>query len=248
MQECRTRLNECADESLSIDAYRDDLVEDCNVAVDLLNELKEFEQRLVELDKTCDSVKDQSNKLQYSTAVKERVISKKKMREISKEINNTLRFNPTIVKNQKRISLLMENLDDLLCGSIKDLHDTAHFSTLSSSTRQFTSPEIVKDAAFTKMKNTIKCLQEVRESSSREHIEHRTAVEQLKNKIKKTRADLDAIDDGSYAHSIERQFKLSERRRISLACDDDKRNVIEAEIGMCLFWKLLISMHMFSLL
>ena len=61
LHKCRLELQACASAPLNIKEFRDELSSECNVAVDLLKELKKAEAREIELDGTCAAVQNHPN-------------------------------------------------------------------------------------------------------------------------------------------------------------------------------------------
>lgn len=92
LQTCRQQLQLAASTPLSIDnVLIEDISKECNVAVAELKELRETQRRELELEKNLDEVKHLPNKMEYSNVVKEMAVVKSKIRELTNEINHSIR-------------------------------------------------------------------------------------------------------------------------------------------------------------
>ena len=231
LQECRAHLQECTLIPLDVDTYRDDIINDYNVAAELRKELKGLEERYMKLGQECIAVKDLPNKMRYSSAVKERAVVKNMMREISKEISRALKTNEMVVKNHKRVKIEIEIVDDILARTMKELTESGDVSTLRSSTKNHVSPAIAREKSLAELKAVVQSLEELRETLQREHNEHRYLVENLKLDIKGTKTDMEDIENGRYAPAVEFASRISERRASEINQLDSKRKDIEDEIG-----------------
>ena len=114
LMECREQLQECASAPLGIEKYREDISKECNVAVTLLKELNEAEEREIELDQKCIAVKDLPNKMEYSNVVKEMSVVKNKIKDLSNQINHAIRNHDVVVNNKKRVKIEIDRQDDIL--------------------------------------------------------------------------------------------------------------------------------------
>mmetsp|Transcript_27047 Transcript_27047/g.57725 ORF Transcript_27047/g.57725 Transcript_27047/m.57725 type:complete len:375 (-) Transcript_27047:1656-2780(-) len=225
LQSCRQHLNEFALTPLNVEPYRDDLASNCGAAKGMLKELKALESRIVELETKCEATKVFPNKTQYSTFVKEKNVVANTIREFSKGINQSLRLNENVVRNQKRIKIELDIVDDILRLLIKEMLVTGTFTTL-----RFVQPVVEKEKSFSKMKSVNEHLEELRELSRREHLGHRDSILALKNEIDRMNADLNAIENGIYAPVVERSESMFERRRSAILNEDKKRKSVEEEI------------------
>ncbi len=231
LQRCRQHLSGFASTPVNVEPYRDALVSDCGVAKDMLKELKIMKSRIVELETKCEATSDFPNKTQYSTFVKERKVVANREREFSKEINQSIRLNEEVIRNQKRLKIELDTVDDILRFLIKEILDTGTFITLCSVTHEYVPPIVQKEQSFSKMKSVNQSLDVLRQLSCREHLEHRDSVEALKYQIDRAKADLNAIKTGTYTPSVERAENLEERRRRTMLNEDKKRKSVEEDIG-----------------
>lgn len=230
LQKCREELQECALAPLNIEQYREDLSKECNVAVDPLKELKEAEERAIELEQKCDEVKDLPNKMAYSCVVKEIATTKNKIADLSHQINHAVRNHETVVDNKKRVNIEIDRLDDILRMTQIELYEYGDTPTLKAETEDFVPLQIAREQVYTKMKETLQALDNVRETLQREKLEHRDLVYDLKMEIKKTRADIEAMENGTYEPHVEFMTKLSEKRAAQESEMDKERSSIEGEI------------------
>lgn len=128
LMECREQLQESNSAHLDIEKYREDISKECNVAVDLLKELKEAEERGIQLDKKCLDVKDLPNKMEYSNVTKEMGVVKTKIKDLSNQINHDIRNHSVFLENKKRVKIEIDWLDDVL--RVSQLGGHAHTSFL----------------------------------------------------------------------------------------------------------------------
>lgn len=231
LQETRQKLQDlefCPD----IEPYREEISGECNVAVGLLTELQEAEARKVELEDMLRAVKDLPNKMQYSNVVKETAVVENKIKELSAEINHSIRNHEAFVANKKRAKIEIERLEDILRVAQTELAEYDDAPSLRDETMGSYVPlHVAREQALTAMKATTKALEEVREALQKEKEEHRDLVYDLKKNIKTTKAEIEAIENGTYAPAVEFEAKLSERRTAQTSGLDAKRGAIEDEIG-----------------
>ena len=80
------------------------------------------------------------------------------------------------------------------------------------------------------LQHTMQSIVKTKIEMKNEHTNHSNTVEGLKESIKQTKADIVAIQDGTYAAAVEARASLAEQK---LACENDmqsKRKEIQAEI------------------
>mmetsp|Transcript_15120 Transcript_15120/g.24587 ORF Transcript_15120/g.24587 Transcript_15120/m.24587 type:complete len:378 (-) Transcript_15120:1116-2249(-) len=229
LMECREQLQECAS-PLGIEKYREDISKECNVAVTLLKELKEAEEREIELDQKCIAVKDLPNKMEYSNVVKEMSVVKKCKSDLSNQINHAIRNHDVVVNNKKRVKIEIDRLDDILLIAQLELSEYGDTPSLRAETQDYLPLQITRAKALAKMRTTRQSLEEVRETLQREKLEHRDSIYDLKTEIKTTRADINAMENGTYAPAVEFMAKLSERRKSQTSELDNKRRMLDDEI------------------
>ena len=230
LQRCREELHESASAPLNIENYREDISKECNVAVDLLKELKEAEKRAIELEEKCTAVKNLPNKMAYSCVVKEMAITKNKIADLSHQINHDVRNHEVVVDNKKRVNIEIDRLDDILRITQIELYEYDDTPTLMAETEDFVPLPIAREQAFTQMKETVQALDHIRDTLQREKLEHRDLVYDLKTEIKKTRADIEAMEKGTYAPDLEFMSKLSDKREAQTSELDKQQRAIEGEI------------------
>lgn len=102
VQKCREQLQEVSSSSLNVERYREEISHELNIAVDQLKELHEAENRAVELEQNRAATKELPNKMEYSNVVKEMAVVKKKITELSNEINDSIRNHDVVVSNKVR--------------------------------------------------------------------------------------------------------------------------------------------------
>ena len=104
--------------------------------------------------------------------------------------------------------------------------------SLRAETQDYLPLQIARAKAHAKMKATRQSLEEVRETLHREKLEHRDLIYDLKTEIKTTRANINAMENGSYGPAVEFMAKLLERRESQTSELDNKRMMLDDEIGM----------------
>jgi hypothetical protein len=218
LRQCREQLEECASAPIDID-YRDDMCVDCDdVAVDLIRELRVAEAREAELNARCGATKD-SNKIEYSKALKEVLVVRKMIKELSGQINRQVNQDAIIVRNKKRLKIKIDQLVHIL----RELSDNP---ASWAETRVYVPLQTARDLALEKLKTTAQTLEEVRDTLQREKVEHQSLVSDLKADIKTTRAELNAIADGIYAPALEFASYLSEMVAAQTSDLEGKRRAI----------------------
>jgi len=240
LRKCREQLQESASTQLDIEKYRDDISNECDVAITLLKDLEEAQKREIVLDQRCDAVKDLQNKMEYSNVVKEMAVVKNKIKELSNEINHSIRSHDVVVSNKKRAKIEIDRLDDILRISERELSEYGDTPTLRAETEDYIPQQIAREQSLTNLKTTHQSLEKVRHTLQQEKLEHRDLVYDLKTNIKRTRADLKAMENGTYAPDVEFISRLSDIRTAQTNELDSKRREIEDDIGLC---KLFYSMH-----
>ncbi|KAL7540533.1 hypothetical protein ACHAXR_012234 [Thalassiosira sp. AJA248-18] len=231
LQQCREQLQECISAPYNMDKnVIEEISQEFNVAVAQLKELKEAEEREIVLSRDVIAVKHLPNKMDYSNIVKEMAVVKKRIKELSNEINHSIRNHPEVLNNRKRVGIEIDRLDDILRASALELSEFGDIPTLREETQDFLPLPIARENALTKLKTTIKSLEEVRETLHNEKHDHRELVYKLKTEIKNTRADIVAMENGTYAPAVEFTSRLEERQAAQTSELDGKRRVIEDEI------------------
>jgi len=233
LMECREQLQECASTPLNIECYREDISKECNVAVTLLKDLKETEEREIELHQTCIDVKDLRNKMEYSNVVKEMGVVKNKIKDLSNQINHDIRNHVVFVDNKKRVKIEIDWLDDVLRIAQIELMESSDTPSLRDETEDYLPLQVSRKQSLSNMRATLQSLEEIRETLLREKLDHRELIYNLRTEIKTTRAHIDAMVNGTYAPAVEFMSKLSDRRKAQTIELDDKRRATEDEISVC---------------
>jgi hypothetical protein len=227
-------------EPIDISAYHEELVRDLealkccgddklsSTLANHLRVLKETQQKVIELEHRCNDAKALKNKMQYSTEVKDIAVAKKKVSELSREINHLLRTSDLVLQNLKRFKVDAERIDAIVFKTIKDLPD---LSVLKQATSKYTPIDRARDKAFEEMKQTLKELDEIHTTILNEQTEHREIVEDTKMEIKRTKEDIIAISNCN--HAMQTSFDQSMTDRGVSRADEikTKRQGVHDEIG-----------------
>jgi hypothetical protein len=222
LRQCREQLEGYALAPIDID-YRDDICVDCDdVAVDLIREQRAAETREAELDARCRAAKD-SDKIGYSNALKEVHVVRKKIKELSGQINRQVNQDAIMVRNKKRLKIKIDQLVDIL----RELSDDPASWT---ETRVYVPLQTARDRALEKLTTTAQALEEVRDTLQWEKLDHQSLVSDLKADIKTTRAEWNAIADGTYAPALKFASYLSEMEAAQTSDLEGKRRVILDEM------------------
>lgn len=231
LHKCRQQLQECAVAPLSFDdALVEEISNECNIAVTELKELKTAKARGTELNQKCTAVKDLPNKMQYSNVQKELAVVQNKIKELTHETNHLIRNCPELLDNKKRVKIYLDRLDDILRITQIELSEFDEASTIVEETSDYVPLKTAREKALADMKATLKSLEEVRETLQREKADHRELVYGLKTEIKSTRADLNAMEDGTYAPAVEFEKKLSANKAAQTNKLESAQKAIEDEI------------------
>ena len=214
----------------NIDEYRDEISRELGIEVEKLNELKETTQRKAELEALCTSSQYLDNKMEYANQSKELVVVKNKINELNNEINHAIKNDEVVKSNKKRISLEIDRLDSILHTAQVELSETNDTPSLHAEIKDYIPLDIAREQALSKLKTTVKALENVKDTLLTEQTDHRELVFNLKTEIKKTKADIDAMNDGTYTPAVEFTSRLNERRQAQLDEHDSKRTDIENEI------------------
>ena len=228
LQQCRLKLQELATEPFDIEEYREDLCKELNI--ESLSELEEAIERQHELNELSTLARDLPNKTKYSQLVKELAVVKNKITELNNSIKQTILHDQVVIDNQKRIKVELEKLDTILHFAQVELEETGECPSLKQETQGFVPLGIARDQALAKLKNTSQSLEDVRCKLQTEKMEHTNLVFDLRTEIKSTRANLKAMEDGTYAPAVEFTTKLLERRAAHTKELEDKQRQIENEI------------------
>eukprot|EP00956_Cyclotella_meneghiniana_P012263 scaffold17433_cov52-Cyclotella_meneghiniana.AAC.1 len=197
----RTQLQDCT-KPVDIGSFRDDLVRDMcaqfccgnESIMHLLMDLKETEKRVLDLEAASVEAKPLDNKMVYSTVNQQIEVAKNRVKELHKEINHRIRQSETMIKNQKRIKIEIERLDTIAFKTIKELPD---LSTLENATI-YTPLMSARDESHQTMNNIIKELDETAKNMGSEQIKHRDVIQEMKRDIKRTKAGIVALRDGTH--------------------------------------------------
>ena len=129
------------------------------------------------------------------------------------------------------MNLEIDRLDDVLRVAQLELSESGDTPSLTEETRDYVPMQTTRELALAKLKVTLQSLDDVRESLQSEKVSHRDLVYELKKEIKKTRSDIEAIDNGSYEPAVEFERRLSDRREAQANEMESKRRAIKDEIG-----------------
>lgn len=242
LQQCREELEECTLTPLRIESYREEIVLECNIAVDLWNELKACESRIHELEFCTKSAKDMPNKMEYSKAAKELLVVKMKSKELSSQINKEINASSIMVKNTKRVKIEMDRLEDILriaqlellqSSESSDYNDGKNSSTPSLQAEvEKVPPQLVREQLITQNRIFTQSLEEVRSILHQEKEDHRELVADLQLEIKTIRDDLDAMANGTYLPALEFQSRLINRRQTLTFDANKQRDAIKNDIEL----------------
>ena len=104
-------------------------------------------------------------------------------------------------------------------------------STLRTITREYEPLVEARQRALAAMKTTVKELEEIRNTTSTEQVEHRDAVEETKRDIKRAKADIDAISNGTYREQLQFNSELTGRCKARSSEMNNRRQAMVDEIG-----------------
>ena len=230
----RTQLQDCI-KPVDIGSFRDDLVKDIcaqfccgnESIMRLLKDLKETEKRVLDLEAASVEAKPLDNKMVFSTVTQQIEVAKNKVKELDKEINHRIRQSETMIKNQKRIKIEIERLDTIAFKTIKELPD---LSTLENATI-YTPLMSARDESQQTMVKIVEELDETAKTMGIEQIKHRDVVQEMKRDIKRTKADIVALRDGT--HPMQTAFKddLSNTQSSRSSDINGKLKTLKDEIG-----------------
>ncbi len=241
LKQCREQLEEFVlTTPLNIESYREEIIHGCHIAVDLWNELKACETRILELESSSKTAKDMPNKMEYSKAANELLVVRKKSKELSREINKEIRASSFMVENTKRVKVEMDRLDDTLRIAQLELFQSseADFYGVRSSTlslqaeAEIIPPKLVREQLITQNNSITKSLEEVRDTLHREKEEHRELVADLQFEIKTIRDYSDAMTNGTYVPALEFESRVINRRRSLTNNMNKQRDTIQNEIEL----------------
>ena len=245
LKQCREQLEEFVRTTpLNIESYREEIVHECHIAVDLWNELKACETRMLELESRAKTMKDMPNKMEYSKAVNELLVLKKKSKELSSQINKEIHASSFMVKNTKRVKVIMHRLDDTLRIAQLELLQSSKDGTYGVSSNTNTpslqaetveiiiSPKLVREQLIAQNNRVTKSLEEVRNALHREKEDHRELVADLQFEIKSIRDYFDAMTNGTYRPALEFESRVINRRRNLTNEMNNQRDTIQNEIEL----------------
>ena len=138
---------------------------------------------------------------------------------------------PIVLNNKQRCKIEIDRLDDILRITQLELAEYDDTPTIREETQDYVPLKTAREQSLVSMKQTIKSLDVVSETLQREKEEHRDVVYDLKVAIKSTRADIQAMENGTYAPAVEFNNKLVERREAQTVELENKRKSIEDETG-----------------
>jgi len=231
LHKCRQQLLELQKtEPLDIAEYRDDISQEIGIAAEMLTELKEAEQRRETLEARCASTQHLDNKMEYANQSKELVVVKNKINELNHEINHSIRNHEVVQQNKKRISLEIDRLDSILHTAQVELSEYGETPSLRAEIKDYIPLDIAREQALLKLNSTKQALVQVKGTLQSEQTDHRELVYNLKTIIKTTKADIEAMNDGTYIPAVEFTSILNEKRQSQTNEHDSKRTDIEKEI------------------
>ncbi|KAL3769245.1 hypothetical protein ACHAWU_006999 [Discostella pseudostelligera] len=240
LQQCRDQLELCTQTPLNIESYREELIHECHIAIDLWNELKSSEKRVLELESNTKITKGLSNKMEYSKAANELLVVKKKSKELSSQINKEINTSSIMVKNTKRVKIELDRLDDTL--RIAQLELQLQSSESSTTTGNMTPSlqaeleavpaQLLREQLITQNKVINQALEEVRYTLHREKEDHRELVADIQFEIKTIRDNLDAMANGTYPPAMEFEARQIDRRRNQTNNINNQRGTIQNEIDV----------------
>lgn len=115
-------------------------------------------------------------------------------------------------------------------SSESDEYTSTSSPSLKTETEGFIPLENKRELALDKLRETTQSLDRVKQTLKQEKEDHRELVYDLKTTIKTTQADIQAIDDGTYAQSVEFRSRLDAKRVAQVKELNGKRKLIEQEI------------------
>lgn len=246
LQQCREQLEACTATPLNIESYREEIIHECNIAVNLWDEFRACEARILELESITKSKKDMPNKMEYSKAAKELLVVTKKSRELSSQINKEINASSIMVKNTKRVKIELDHLDETLRIAQLELQQEEQNSATESGTGYTTNallpslraelevdpPELVREQLISHNKVLTQSLEEVRHTIHREKKDHREWVADVQFEIKTIRDNLVAMANGTYLPAVEFESRVSERRRTQTNDRNKQRDTMRNEIEL----------------
>lgn len=239
LQQCREQLELCTQTPLNIEVYREELIHECNIAIDLWNELKSSERRIIELESNTKTTKDMPNKMEYSKAANELLVVKKKSKELSSQINKEINASAIMVKNTKRVKIGLDRLDDTLRIAQLELQLQSSESTTTGNMTPSLQAELeavpaqlLREQLITQNKVINQALEEVRYTLYREKEDHRELVADIQFEIKTIRDNLDAMANGTYPPAVEFEARQIDRRRNQTNNINNQRRSIQNEIDL----------------
>ena len=246
LQQCREQLEACTATPLNIESYREEIIHECNIAVNLWDEFRAREARMLELESITKSTKNMSNKMEYSKAANELLVVTKKSKELSSQINKEINASSIIVKNTKRVKIELDCLDETLRIAQLELQQEEQNSATESGTGNTTNallpslraelevdpPELVREQLISHNKVLTQSLEEVRHTIHIEKEEHRELVADVQFEIKTIRDNLVAMANGTYLPAVEFESRVSERRRTQTNDRNKQRDTMRNEIEL----------------
>ena len=226
LNECRVRLHGLG--PLHIEKHRECISRECDVAVAEIRALKDAHTREHELQETCRAVRDLPNKMEYSKATKELDVVRNKAKALSLQINHAVRNHAVVLENRKRTAMELERLDEILLVAQIELSEYGEAPSLEEEA-DYVPLRTARERALVRLKATLSSLEEVHETSQRETAEHRDAMYDLKAEIKSTRADIQAMEAGTYAPTLEAASRLVERAKAQTGEMNARRKVVVVE-------------------
>ena len=158
---------------------------------------------------------------------------KTKIKDLSNQINHDIRNHGVFVDNKKRVKIEIDWLDDVLRIAQIELMESGDTPSLRDETEDYLPLQVSRKQSLSNTRATLQSLEEIRETLLREKLDHRELIYNLRTEIKSTRADINAMVNGTYAPAVEFMSKLSDRRETQTSELDDKRRATEDEIGVC---------------
>jgi len=231
LRHCRVQLEEVARHEIVTlptkdhDELRHHLNEtmckECDVEDSLLSELRAAESREVELSARCLIAKDE-NKLEYANSLREIVVLRNKIRELTGQINRMVNQSDFMVGNRKRAKIILDRLDDMLRTLIEN-------PTCPQQSRFFVPLPIARERALQQKKSTSMALSDVKDRLRREKHSHTEWVADTKAAMKKARSELNAMDNGTYAPALAFEARMLEMETTQAKELDGKRTTVKEE-------------------
>ena len=234
LRHCRTQIEEIARQEIAATLpnkdhnesrchhLNDTICKECDVDDSLLSELRATESREAELSARCLIAKDE-NKLEYANSLREIVVLRNKIQELTSQINRMVNQSDFMVSNRKRAKIILDRLDDMLRTLIEN-------PTCPQHPRVFVPLPIAREQALQQKKSTSIALGDVKDKLKHEKHSHTEWVADTKEVMKMARLELAAMENGTYAPAVAFAARMLEMETTQRKELDGKRTAVKDEV------------------